>query len=98
MRSVAILYHGGCDDGSTAWYIVQEAICDVRMTRCAGLQPNQEIPEWAFECDSIVLLDLCMPRKTLENMLQRHAHVVVLDHHAPTREHTLNLGFEAADD
>lgn len=77
-----VLYHGGCYDGHAAAWVARKAIAEAGAV--ASFIPcffGRSVPEIEHG-DRVYVLDFSFPRAVLEQMHERAASMVVLDHHA----------------
>lgn len=90
MKNLLCIYHGGCDDGFGAAWVVRErfgALCEFY----PGVYAKEPPPVAGRD---VLMVDFSYKRPVLEQMATRARSILILDHHKTAAEDL--AGFEAA--
>lgn len=83
-----VLYHGNCNDGFCAAWLMRKAFPDVA---CVGVRYGQSPP--GVSGRNVAIVDFSYKRDVLLGMKERAASLVVLDHHKSAAEDLAGLDF-----
>lgn len=90
-----VFYHDGCLDGFGAAWSAREELGDG--VRYVPHHPGQPFPDDLRSGSRVFILDLGLPRQRLLEMVERHAEVRVVDHHATWEPEMADLPFVTFD-
>lgn len=83
MRNTLCIYHGSCQDGFAAAWVVRKAFKgDVEMFPAVHGEP---LPVELVANRNVVIVDFCYPPAILQRILQVAHRVTVLDHHVSSK-------------
>lgn len=98
-HSAIVLYHAGCCDGFTAWWISREALLQRGFSdekiRGWSVHYGNEVPWHLWEdldyAPEVYIVDFSYPADVLREIRERSSKLVVLDHHATAQESLAEL-------
>jgi uncharacterized protein len=88
MSKIYTLYHNNCPDGFGSALAAYLKFGD--RSEYIGVKHQQDPPEMVAGSE-IYILDFSYPRSVMEELLQQHQQVIVLDHHKTAQEALLGL-------
>ena len=82
------IYHGNCDDGFAAAWVVRKALGPANVEFYPGVYQKEPPPH---DGRDIILVDFSYKRPVLDAMAQRAHSVLILDHHKTAQEDLADL-------
>lgn len=80
------VYHSNCSDGISSAWCIQQKYPDIAYI---GMKAGKDIPNkylFTYNNKSIIFVDICPSKISLEYLLENAKHITILDHHKTNKD------------